>query len=155
LPVALGGAKAPWCSGGAVPAEAGPAADAPFFDPSSRMSETNDSEDERQNQGGRPRKDPRDRRTKRYGLRLSPKEYEEIQDRAERAGLSVAEYLRRKALGKKVKTKVEEEAIRQIRRVGTNLNQVARWANQGKDEAVRSAAEDVIEDVKTAMKQLL
>jgi len=119
------------------------------------MSETNDSEDERQNQGGRPRKDPRDRRTKRYGLRLSPREYEEIQDRAERAGLSVAEYLRRKALGRKIKTKVEEEAIRQVQKVGTNLNQIARWANEQRNKAVKSAAEDVIEDVKQVMRQLL
>lgn len=108
-----------------------------------------------QNKGGRPRKPEAERRSHTHGLRLSPNEKEELEDRADRAGLSLSEYIRRRALGKKIKTKVEEETIRQIRRVGVNLNQVAKWANEGKDPAVHSAAEDTIEDVKQAIRELL
>lgn len=119
------------------------------------MSEAATQEEEVQNKGGRPPKDPEDRRSHTHGLRLSPKEKKELEQRAERAGVTLSDYIRRRALGQKIATKVEEEAINQIRRVGVNLNQIARWANQSRDEAVRSAAEDVIKDVKTAMKQLL
>jgi predicted DNA-binding protein len=119
------------------------------------MSKADSQEDERQNQGGRPRKDPEDRRSHTHGLRLSPNEKEKLEKRAERAGMSLSEYIRRRALGKKIKPKVEEEAIRQIRRAGVNLNQIAKWANEGKDQAVRSAAEETIEEVKQAIRELL
>ena len=111
------------------------------------MNDQNEQQSEgRQNKGGRLRKDPRDRRTKRYGLRLSPKEYEEIQDRAERAGLSVAEYLRRRALGKPISTKVEKKTTEELNRTGVNLNQRAYRANRGELEAVAVGAEAAIQE---------
>lgn len=112
-------------------------------------------EDQGQSKGGRPRKDPDERRSLTHGLRLSPNEKEKLEQRAKRAGLNLSEYIRRRALGKKIQTKVEEEAIRQIRRAGVNLNQIAKWANQGRNEAVHSAAESTIQEVKQAIRQLL
>lgn len=112
-------------------------------------------EEQDQRKGGRPRKDPEDRRSNVHGLRLSPNEKEELKARADRAGLNLSEYIRSRALGKKIKTEVEEEAIRQIRRVGTNLNQIAKWANEGKDQAVHSAAQETIEEVKQAIRKII
>ncbi|MCS3758256.1 plasmid mobilization protein [Salinibacter ruber] len=119
------------------------------------MSDQNEQQSEgRQNQGGRPRKDPRDRRTKRYGLRLSPKEYEEIQDRAERAGLSVAKFLRRRALGKPISTKVEKKTTEELNRIGVNLNQLAYRANRGELEDVAVEAEAAIQEVRALIDQI-
>ena len=119
------------------------------------MNDQNEQQSEgRQNKGGRPRKDPRDRRTKRYGLRLSPKEYEEIQDRAERAGLSVAEYLRRRALGKPISTKVEKKTTEELNRIGVHLNQIARRASSGDLPDVASEAEAAIQEVRALIDQI-
>ena len=135
----------------------GPAADARSLNEDSKqtMSEADTEEDQRQNQGGRPRKDPQDRRSHTHGLRLSPNEKEELEQRAERAGVTLSEYIRRKALERKIKTKVEEEAIRQVRRIGVNLNQIARWANENRDQAVHAAAQETIAEVKKAIRKLL
>ncbi|WP_259253515.1 plasmid mobilization protein, partial [Salinibacter ruber] len=112
-------------------------------------------EDQSQSKGGRPRKPESERRSLTHGLRLSPNEKKKLEQRAKRAGLNLSEYIRRRALGKKIQTKVEEEAIRQIRRAGVNLNQIAKWANQGRNEAVHSAAKSTIQEVKQAIRQLL
>jgi hypothetical protein len=104
--------------------------------------------------GGRPRKDPADRRTETYGLRLSPKEKAELEDRAERAGLSLAEYLRRRALGKPVKTQVDKEATHELNRIGVNLNQIAHVANAGDLEHIQSQAAEAIEEVRALIEEL-
>ena len=122
------------------------------------MSESTDDVDEGdqgQNQGGRPRKDPADRRSKTHGLRLSPNEKAELEGRAERAGLSLSEYIRRRALGKPVKTAVEEEAVRQMQRVGVNLNQLVKRAHQQGVEAVEGQALSVVRDLREVVKKLI
>jgi hypothetical protein len=104
--------------------------------------------------GGRPRKDPRERRSLTHGLRLSPNEKEELEERAEEAGLSLSAYLRRCGLGKPMKTQIEKKALKEINKVGVNLNQLARWANQGKGRAVESEIEDAIRELKWLIRDL-
>jgi len=104
--------------------------------------------------GGRPRKDPRERRSLTHGLRLSPNEKEELEERAEEAGLSLSAYLRRRGLGKPMKAQIEKKAIKEINKVGVNLNQLARWANQGKGRAVESEIEDAIRELKWLIRDL-
>jgi hypothetical protein len=48
---------------------------------------------------GRPPKTKAERRTKTVQLRMSGAEYRKLADKAEAAGLSVSEFLRRKAKG--------------------------------------------------------
>jgi hypothetical protein len=103
---------------------------------------------------GRPKKDPSERRTESYGLRLSPNEMEELEERCEAAGLSKAEYLRRRALGKPVSTKVDQEMTRELNRVGTNLNQIAYRANRGELPDVAAAAEEAIEEVRALIGEI-
>jgi predicted HicB family RNase H-like nuclease len=120
-----------------------------------QMSTSADDVDEGQDrQGGRPRKDPADRRSHTHGLRLSPTEKAELEERAERAGLSMSEYIRRRALGKRVKSAVDEEAVRQMQRVGVNLNQIARRAHQQGVEAVEGQALSVVRDLREVVKRL-
>lgn len=106
------------------------------------------------NRGGRPRKEPDEKRNIPQSVHLNQREKEEIERRAERAGLAVSEYIRKRALGRPVKTKVEEKTIREVQRIGVNINQLARWANRGEDEKVRSQIEDAIKELKSAIERL-
>lgn len=59
-------------------------------------------------------------------------EYKEIKNKSEKVGLSISEYLRTRAIGFEPKEKPPREfydAIREIRKVGVNINQIARLAN--------------------------
>lgn len=62
-------------------------------------------------------------------IRLTPGEDDAIRLRAEQAGLSVSEYVRRMAITGKIVPKesaVDVEAVRQLLAVGRNLNQLTR-----------------------------
>lgn len=109
---------------------------------------------DRRNPGGRPKKDPADRRSETYGLRLSPREKEELEDRADRAGLSLAEYLRRQALGKQIKTRVDKKATHELNRIGVNLNQLARAANRGDLHDVAAQVGEVIEELRELIEEI-
>jgi|ERR1039457_2709943 hypothetical protein len=63
----------------------------------------------------RPRKEePRER----YTLRLLKTELEQIQTKADQAALTVSEYLRRCALGKRIRSRVSDKAIAELNRLG-------------------------------------
>jgi hypothetical protein len=118
------------------------------------MSESS-SDDGGSGQRGRPKKDPEDRRTISHGLYLSEKEKRELERRADAAGLSVNEYLRRKALGgKSVQAKTDQKTRSELRSIGINLNQLARQANQGNLEEVAEAVEEGIEDLREALERI-
>ena len=120
---------------------------------SERSSNQKGSRDERP-KGGRPPKDESERRTITQSVHLSEEEKEEIERRADRAGLSVSAFFRKRALGKDIKTKVEENVVNELNRIGVNVNQLARWANRGQGRRVQSKLDDVIADLKAAIKRL-
>jgi hypothetical protein len=67
-------------------------------------------------------------------LRVSPAEREAIAAKAEAQGQSVADFLRQRALDYRLRqTPLEKERLRQLARIGANLNQLARWANMYKN----------------------
>lgn len=76
-------------------------------------------------------------RTEDLHFRVTPDEKEQIREKAEKAGLSVSDYLRRQALSKKVTVvppdlfKEYQEMCGGFGRFGNNLNQVARHLNSG------------------------
>ena len=78
--------------------------------------------------GGRPKKTGT-RRTARLEVVLTPAEKAEMVQTAQSAGLSVAELVRRRVLGRPVRSKADAEARRSLRRIGGNLNQIARRLN--------------------------
>jgi hypothetical protein len=76
-------------------------------------------------------------------LRVTPTEKETITAKAKAQGQTVTDFIRQRALDYRLrKTPLEKEHVRQLARVGANLNQLARWANTYKSraEAIRVLA---------------
>ena len=69
------------------------------------------------------------------GVRVTEAEAEELQERAQAARLSMGAYLRRRALGQRVRSAVERRLgaaeLRELNRIGVTLNQMARALNSG------------------------
>ena len=91
---------------------------------------------------GRPSKPPSERRTRKLQVLLKPREAAAVKRAAAGAGLSVSAYARRRVLGLAVAPAAIGEAMSRARdgldrsaaelgRVGSDLNQLARWANAG------------------------
>lgn len=72
-------------------------------------------------------------------VRVSEKEKSEIEAKAKSADMTVAELIRfslkRVRISSIFDKNIERERIREIRRIGQNLNQIARWCNQHKTSA--------------------
>ena len=69
-------------------------------------------------------------------LRVTPEEKEAITAKATMQGQTVTDFLRQRALDYRLRqTPLEKERIRQLARIGVNLNQLARWANTWKSRA--------------------
>lgn len=73
-------------------------------------------------------------RPKQMILRMSEKEKEIIQKKIEKSKLKQNEYLLKCALGKDIKV-IEglTEIMKEIKRIGVNVNQIAKSSNQGKN----------------------
>ncbi|MDR2745460.1 MAG: MobC family plasmid mobilization relaxosome protein [Desulfovibrio sp.] len=69
-------------------------------------------------------------------LRVTPEEKKAIAAKAEAQGVTVADFIRQRALDYRLRqTLLEKERVRQLARIGVNLNQLARWANTHKGRA--------------------
>ena len=68
-------------------------------------------------------------------MRVTEAEAEELRERAQGARLSVGAYLRRRGLGQRVRFTAERRLgaaeMRELNRIGVNLNQMARAMNTG------------------------
>ena len=62
--------------------------------------------------------------TARVNLRLLPDEHEQLKNDAHSAGLCLSEIVRSRYFGKKITAKVDQEMIRELRRVGGLLKAV-------------------------------
>lgn len=103
-------------------------------------------------QGGRPRKDPEERRTISHGLYLNQKEKRELEKRAEAAGLSVNGYIRRSALGgEPISETAERKTLTELRSIGTTLEQLAHQTASGQIEA---QTQYVLADLRKAINRL-
>lgn len=75
-------------------------------------------------------------RTALVKLRVTPAEKEAITAKAEAQGQTVTDFIRQRALDYRLRqTPLEKERVRQLARIGANLNQIARWANIHKSRA--------------------
>ena len=76
-------------------------------------------------------------------IRVHPEERDLLKLNAGLHGLSVSEYVRETCLGIRLRrTPAEKRRLRDLARIGSNLNQLARWANTYKEslEAVEVIA---------------
>lgn len=74
----------------------------------------------------------------RIELRISNEDKEKLKEKAAAAGYkSVSKYIRDCALGKKITARVDIDAVYNLRKIGNNLNQIARQINtEKKDETM-------------------
>ena len=82
-------------------------------------------------------------------LRMLPEEKAEMAAEAAKAGLTVSEFIRRRALGRPVKSRVSEKAINELRRLGGLQKHLATKFQHKKD-----AIDEVLDDIKKAILQL-
>ena len=69
-------------------------------------------------------------------LRVTPMEKEIIATKAAAQVQTVTDFIRQRALDYRLRqTPLEKERVRQLARIGANLNQLARWANIHKSRA--------------------
>ena len=80
--------------------------------------------------------EPKTNRTAWLKLRVTPAEKEAIATKAAAQGQTVTDFIRQRALDYRLRqTPLEREHVRQLARIGANLNQLARWANTFKNRA--------------------
>ena len=96
----------------------------------------------------------------RIELRISNEDKEKLKEKAAAAGYkSVSKYIRDCALGKKITARVDIDAVYILRKVGNNLNQIARQINtEKKDEtlfALKSDIEALIWNVRDVISKII
>ena len=98
--------------------------------------------------GGRPKKAEAERRVKQTNHRWTVAEDIHLREQARTAGLTVAEYVRRRALGLPVVVRhaqTDARLIHELNAIGVNLNQIARNLNADRIGAPGSRVADLDE----------
>ena len=81
-------------------------------------------------------KENKERRSAWIKMRVTPDEKKLIESKASAQGQTVTDFLRQRALDYRLRqSPLEKERIRQLARIGANMNQIARWANTYKKRA--------------------
>ena len=85
---------------------------------------------------GRPEKHPDEKRTERHNIRFTAAEMNHVRSQADAAGLDVAEYIRRRAVGYVVpagtgRRGADPRVIGELNAIGNNVNQLARSVHRG------------------------
>ena len=93
----------------------------------------------------------------RVSIRFSPEQLEQVRETAEALGLTVSSFIRKMSLGEAPKPRPDRltrEAIHQLARVGSNLNQLAHWANTHQHLRSERELTDVLELVRQRIEEL-
>ena len=106
----------------------------------------------------RPRKNESQKKLHVIPVRLSETQHSIVTRNAEKAGLSMAEYIRRQAVHGSINTEYRivadfpeiQKLTRELGAIGNNLNQIARYFNTGGLQA-QSILEDINEAVSGIM----
>ena len=96
-------------------------------------------------------------RTHFRSLRLTPGELAIIRGKARAAGLPVSTYLRQVGPGKRVRVRrgqIRRDAVYQLIRIGTNINQLARAANTVGQVVALDLLEEALEELRGALDRL-
>lgn len=104
---------------------------------------------------GRPVKQEHEKRSEVVQTRVTLAEHEHMRGAAEAAGLSVSDYLRRRACGYMVTTgaarrSVDPALVSELNRIGVNLNQITRNIHSGR--RLRLHAKEVLRELETVLK---
>lgn len=120
------------------------------------MEQTQHTEQPRKRRGGRPRLSPDERRSIQIKVGLTPSQYVKIEERAESAGLSDVELIRRLAISQQFNTvpAINRSALIELNKIGINLNQIAKAVNSGADVNFEKALESIKYDIKEIAQKL-
>ena len=81
-------------------------------------------------------KENKERRSAWIKMRVTPDEKRLVESKASAQGQTVTDFLRQRALDYRLRqSPLEKERIHQLARIGSNMNQIARWANTYKKRA--------------------
>jgi len=104
------------------------------------------------------------RLTKRLIFRISEEDYQRFQEVVKNYKVKQAEFLRQLTLlgldsvENSLRLKLLKELIKEVHRIGVNLNQIARWVNTYKDKAdarvVLDRLSEIDKDLKTLLKEI-
>ena len=108
----------------------------------------------RKARGGRPKKDPAKKRSAQLHVLLTPAERDRVKEWAASTNLSVSDYVRRRTLGQPIANRVDLAARGELNRIGVNLNQIARAANEAGQVELGAEARAVFEEVMQAVRAL-
>lgn len=103
----------------------------------------------------RPKKQDGEGRTELIRARVTLAEKNHCLEQAALAGLSEAEYVRRRSVGYKVPpapSKADATLLMELNRIGVNLNQLARHANAGK--VMSHSIHALLGEVKTLLEKV-
>ena len=86
----------------------------------------------------RPKKTDAEKRSQVVNMRFTIAEHEHLRVQADAAGLSVSDYVRRRAIGYTVppapsRASSEPALISELNRIGVNVNQLARASHRGSE----------------------
>lgn len=62
-------------------------------------------------------------------IRFTQDEIEQLEKFANGYGISISEYIRSRSLNHYIRSRIEIDLISQIKKIGNNINQIARYAN--------------------------
>lgn len=106
----------------------------------------------------RPKKAPTDRRSEQVSVRLSPAELARLQGKADQSNQSVTAFVRAAAMGKPVTVRQEQagdfELRQELRRIGVNLNQIAKALN-ARQQALPASLVTTCEKLDTLFDRML
>ena len=105
----------------------------------------------------RPKLRPEERSDEQLpNIRVTVAERERVEEKAAAAGMTVTQYIRRAVLKTRIAPKrgsTDQALLVELNRVGTNLNQIARRVNAGRN--LPSDFPDVLAEVSAAVKKVL
>ena len=89
------------------------------------------------------------KKDKQIHIRLTKDDYDDIKERSQKANLTMTDYILKSALTKKIVVIVGyKEIFNEIRKIGININQIARNCNMGLIQ------QSDIEEIQTYMEQI-
>lgn len=83
------------------------------------------------------------RKTREIHIRLSDIEHQTISDKAVSAGMTISEFVRRAATGRRITSKIEAHAINELRRLGGLLKKVHTESGGSYSRATAAAIDEI------------
>ena len=106
---------------------------------------------------GRPPKDESERRTHSHRVYLNDEEKRELDQRADAAGLSAVEYMRKRALGKSIQAESDQRLRTELRRIGSDLGDLLALTSEGdppEQEHISGRAQTVLSELEEILSRL-